>query len=120
MKQPANAATPAVAALVSPPVQVSVPGPPVAGVPAVIDSVTLLVSVVTTLPPASSADTLGWLVNAVPPVEVFGCWVKASFVAGPTATLNGLLSPALKTPGSVAWSLDRKSTRLNSSHANIS
>jgi hypothetical protein len=55
---PAKPATPEVAfnGLV---VQVSVPGPPRVGVPAVIDRVTALLSPVTTLPALSSTLTTG-------------------------------------------------------------
>src|SRR5579884_672971 len=99
--QPAKAATPDVAAtgLV---VQLSAaPAAPVAGV---IDSSTLLVSVVTTLPPASSTTTFGWVPNAVPPVESLGCWVNTSLVAAPAVMSNVVLSAVASEP-STACSL---------------
>ena len=56
----------------------SVPGPPEAGVPLVIARVTVDESPVTMLPPASSTATFGWVVGAMPPVELDGDWVTAS------------------------------------------
>ena len=86
MLQLAKVATPLEAAtgLVA---QASVPPP--GFVP--IASVTLLESVVTTLPPASSTLTTGCVPKAIPPVEPDGCVVNASCAAGPTVTLNELL-----------------------------
>ena len=59
------------------------PGPPEVGVPVVMARVTVEESVVTVLPPASWTVTLGWVAKAVPPVELDGCWVKASWAVGP-------------------------------------
>ena len=78
-------ATPLVAAVG---VQVSVPGPPVAGVAAVMARATVEVSVVTVLPPASLIATTGWVPKAVPPVAPAGEVVTARWVPVPTATLN--------------------------------
>ena len=66
-----------------------------------IASVTLLVLVVTVLPPASWTVTVGCTEHALPACPPPGCCVKASFAAGPTATLNALLV-ALVRPASVA------------------
>jgi hypothetical protein len=85
--QPENAATPNTAAFVvlgaqennAPPGDVNV-------------NVTLLVFDWTTLLPASTTDTVGWVASTCPPFpEVDGCVVNANFVAGPTATANRLL-----------------------------
>jgi hypothetical protein len=101
MEQLAKVATPAVAAVGS---QVRVPGPPVAGVAEVIESVTVEVSVVTVLPPASSTATAGWVPKAVPPVAAAGDVVKARWVAWPTVTLNELEVAGVSDP-SVAVSV---------------
>jgi hypothetical protein len=82
----------------------SVPGPPEVGVPAAMARVTVLLSVVTTLPPASSTVTLGCVGKAVPPVELAGCWVNTSCAAGPTVMLKVLLSAVASEP-SAACSL---------------
>ena len=69
IEQPLNVATPAVTVLLLPPVQVSVPGPPLVGVPAAIESVTTVeLSDATVLPAASSTRTVGWTLKGVPPV----------------------------------------------------
>ena len=65
MEQPSKVATPAVAAVGA---HVSVPGPPVVGVAAVIERVTVEVSVVTVLPPASWTVTAGEGAMALPAV----------------------------------------------------
>ncbi len=76
MAQPAKFATPAVAGSVRPPVQESVA--PAVPVPAVMASVTLLVSVVTTLPLVSSTETTGWMVKAEPIAPSLGEVLKTS------------------------------------------
>ena len=52
--------------------------------------VTAVVLEVTTSPEASSIVTCGWVGKATPPVELVGCCVKTSLVAGP-ATVNEVL-----------------------------
>ena len=91
--RPANVATPFTAATVT--VPDSVPGPPVGGVPLVIASVTGDVSEVTVLPSASCTVTFGCVANATPPVELLGCWVKASFAGVPALMLNDALVAAV-------------------------
>src|ERR671926_998849 len=49
-------------------------------------------------PPAPRSAALGWVAKAVPPVELEGCWLKASFAAAPTVTLNELESAAVSAP----------------------
>ena len=90
--QPTNLATPAVAASGF---AVHVIAAPV-GDPARA-RVTREVSVVTTLPTASSIETTGWTANGVPPVaELLGSVVKTSLLAGPSTT-KALLKPAMST-----------------------
>ena len=96
---PAKLATPATATTGFP-VQLSVP--PAGLVP--IASVTLLVSVVTVLLPASCTATFGWVVNAMPALAPATCWVKPSFAAGPTVTLKVALVARVREP-SVALSV---------------
>ena len=69
-----------------------------------IASVTLLVLVVTTLPPASSIATFGWVTNAVAATAPFGCWVNASFAAGPIEIVTEELVAEVRLP-SVAVSV---------------
>src|SRR5690349_20002667 len=88
MAQPAKLATP-LAALAG--LLVHVSAAPDVPLPSVIARVTALVLVVTVLPPASWMVILGWVPNAVPPVEFEGCWLKTSFAAGPTEMLNELV-----------------------------
>src|ERR1035437_2765113 len=82
MRQPANVSTPATAAfgLV---VQVRLAPPGV-----VIARVIEVVAVVTVLPTASWTVTVGWMVQAVPPVPPPGCVVKASLLGVPTVMLT--------------------------------
>jgi len=70
----------------------------------VIANVTAVVSVVTTLPTASSTPTAGCVAKAVPPVELDGCVVNASFAAGPAEIVSELLTSAVSEP-SVAVSV---------------
>ena len=98
MLQPAKAATPATAlkgfvgqARVAPAAVVMVK---------VIDAVL----VVTVLPLASWTVTVGWVVKAMPPVELEGLVVKASLVAGP-AVMVRLALTALVSPLEVAVSV---------------
>ena len=93
MEQPVKVATPAVAAVGA---QVSVPGPPVAGVPAVIERSTVEVSVVTTLPSASSTVTTGWVPKADPPVAPAGEVVTASWLAVPALMSKAVLSAGVR------------------------
>src|SRR6476659_3737443 len=98
MEQPANVATPLTAVAVLPPVQVRAAGPPEAGVPVRMLSVTTVaLSDVTTLPAASVIRTVGWVVNATPPTTGLGGVVlqtaalpqqSSSLVARPDVTLN--------------------------------
>src|SRR5664280_378326 len=82
MRQPANVSTPATAAFgLAVQVRIAPPG-------VVIARVIEVVAVVTVLPPASWTVTVGWLVQAVPPVPPPGCAVKASLFAAPTVMLN--------------------------------
>ncbi len=87
--QRVNDATPLLAAtgLVHP--ENTAPPVPVAGL---IPKVTLLPSVVTVLPPASSTATTGWVVNAVPPAAPDGGVVNPSFAAEPTLMVKVVLS----------------------------
>src|SRR3984957_6794443 len=100
MEHPVNVATPLTAAVG---VQLRAPGPPVVGVPTVIESVTVEVSPVTVFPPASSTVTTGWVVKAVPPVAPAGEVGKASGDAKPAVTSNGVLFAVVSEP-STAWS----------------
>jgi hypothetical protein len=95
--QPANVSTPD-AAFFGFAVHDNVPGPPLEGVPPVIDNVTEAELPVTVLPPASWTVTTGWLANATPPVPPPGCVVKRSREAEPTAMLNAELVPWLRPP----------------------
>ena len=61
MEQPLKATTPSVSVCEQPE---TAPAPPLAV------NVTVELSVVTVLPPASSTVTAGWVVKAVPPVAV--------------------------------------------------
>ena len=99
MLQPAKVATPATAVFEVVPVQAKVAP---AGV--VIANVTELVSVFNVFPPASWTATTGWEPNAVPPVELPGCVVKASLAATPTVMFTGLLVARVNAP-SVAVSV---------------
>ncbi|MFZ0159050.1 MAG: hypothetical protein WAL50_08495 [Kineosporiaceae bacterium] len=62
-------------------------------VPVAIARVTLAEPEVTVFPPASRTTTVGWVANAVPAGPPPGCWLNASFAAGPTATVNVAGSP---------------------------
>ncbi len=53
--------------------------------------VTVLVAVVTTLPPASSTATAGGVANLSPATALPGCVVKATWLGGPTAMVKMLL-----------------------------
>lgn len=97
IRQPAKVATPEEAG-VGLPVQLRVAP---AGV--VILRVTEFVPVVV-LPPESWTATTGWLAKAIPPVELGGLVVKASFVAVPTVMLKLVLT-ALVSPLAVAVSV---------------
>jgi hypothetical protein len=80
IKQPAKLTTPEF----SVPEQFDSPDVP----PEVMASLTVDESVVTTLPPASSTVTTGWILKAVPAaVGLLGDVVKASCVAAPTDTV---------------------------------
>jgi hypothetical protein len=87
--QPEKLTTPLVSLCAQPE---SVPGPPDAGVPDVIDRPTVDESGVTTLPNASSIATFGWVANATLPVLLLGCCVKASF-AGEAAETETVAEP---------------------------
>jgi hypothetical protein len=76
----------------------SVPGPPDVGVLDAMARPTVELSDVTTLPPASSTATTGWVVNAVPPAAPEGWFVKASCAAAPTATLKALVVAEVSEP----------------------
>jgi hypothetical protein len=89
MEQFANVATPATAAFGFVVHDKFAP----AGV--VIVKVTELVSLVTVLPPASCTATTGCVPNAVPPVELDGCVVNATFAALPTEIVSELLTSAV-------------------------
>ena len=69
----------------------------------VILRVTELVPAVV-LPPASWTATTGWVAKAIPPVELDGLVVNASFVADPTLMLKLALT-ALVSPVAVAVSV---------------
>ena len=57
----------------------------------------------TTLPPASSIVTTGWVVSGVPSrTEPAGSWVKTSWAAGPTATVSDRAAVRLGFATSVA------------------
>src|SRR3977135_2236188 len=78
--QPANVATPEDAVPLSPPalVHVMTPAPPV------IESVTVLASVVTVLLPRSCTVTIGWVAKFTVAAAPTGAVVKATFAAIPT------------------------------------
>jgi hypothetical protein len=97
MRQPAKVATPDEAAM-GLPVQLSV-----APAAVVMLRVTELLPAVV-LPPASWIVTMGWLANAIPPVEPDGLVVKASLVADPTVMVKLALT-ALVSPVAVAVSV---------------
>src|ERR1035437_4245942 len=98
MLQAANVATPDEAAtLVA--VQPSAPG---AG-PPFLASTTLELSVVTTLPLASSTLTAGWVPKLVPSITLpTGCVVKASLLAAPTLMTTLPDAPVAVSAPSVA------------------
>src|ERR1035437_5177313 len=85
MRQPENVSTPKTA-FFGLAVQLRLAPPGV-----VIARVLGVVAVVTVLPPASWTVTVGWLVQAVPPVPPPGCVVKASLLGVPTVMSNELL-----------------------------
>jgi hypothetical protein len=66
--------------------------------------VTALVFPVTTLPPESSTETLGWVAKVAPLVAPPGWVVKASCAAGPTVSEKVLLVADVRLP-SVAFSV---------------
>src|SRR5450631_571775 len=92
MLQPAKVATPATA-FVGFAVQARVAP---AGV--VMVRVTGAVLVVTVLPPGSWTATTGWLAKGVPPVELEGLVVKASWVADPALTVKLVLTALVSPP----------------------
>ena len=92
---------------------VSVPGPPLVGVPARIARVTTVVeSVATVLPLASATRTVGCVGNGAPPVAVGGVVLQGndapqqtrSVVAGPEVT-SKVAPTAGESPGdeAVRW-----------------
>ena len=94
MEQPLKATTPAVSLSEQPE---TVPGPTSAV------NVTVELSVVTVLPPASSIVTAGWVMKAVPPVAVAEGWVvKTTWAGAPTVTANGELVVVSPSAVSVA------------------
>src|SRR6185369_11336899 len=98
MAQPLNVATPAVTVMLFPPVQVSVPGPPLVGVPAAIESATTVVlSVTTVLPAASWTRIVGCVLSGTPPVMVAG-GVEGQPIAVPqqNASLLAVLDAMVK------------------------
>src|SRR5215210_8099599 len=80
MEQPLNVAIPADAAIVRPPLQVSVP---LAGL-VVIASVIEFVAPATVFPPVSTTRTTGCVDQAAPAVPPDGWAVIARLAAGPT------------------------------------
>src|ERR1700722_19757546 len=102
MEHPVKVATPLIAAVG---VQVRAPGPPVAGVPPVIESVTVEGSPATVLPPASWTVTTGGVVKAAPPVAPAGEVVTASWLATPVPTPKDALVAVKVSPASVAVSV---------------
>jgi hypothetical protein len=89
MDNPLNVATPFTADTVL--VPLSVPGPPLLGVPVAIATVMDAELVVTVFPPASCTVTTGCVVHAVPPVPPPGWVVNANCAAAPTVMLKALL-----------------------------
>src|SRR2546422_1326045 len=106
MLRPESVATPPTAATVFVPDSVA----PAAPVPGVIAAVTFPAKPATVLPSASCAVICTAGVSNAPAVVLVGCTVKTSWLGVPSAMSKG----ALVAP------LDRKSTRLNSSHGYIS
>src|SRR5664280_3695938 len=102
MEQPLKVATPRNVVLVRPPVHVSVPAPGFAPSPSVT---VVTAAVVMVLPPASWIATTGWIVNGTLIVDAPGWDVNPSFVAVPSAVLNGLLVVDVRTGDDVATSV---------------
>jgi len=75
-----------------------VPGPPVAGVPAAMASVTVDELVVTTLPYWSSTLTWGWVGKAAPAVDPVGWRLNASVAAAPALTVTEVETPGVTVP----------------------
>ena len=96
MEQPLKETTPAVLVAVQP--ESVPPGPE-----AIVNAMPC-VSVVTVLPPASSIVSVGWVTKAPPPMALAGSVVKAMWLAGPVATVKGVLVALDRCP-SVAVSL---------------
>src|ERR1017187_3064505 len=94
--RPLKSARPATAAFVLVPPSVPPPG----FVP--MATVTVDVSVVTVLPPASCTVTTGCVVHAVPPVPPVVGVVNASFAAAPSVMLNALLVALVSAPSVAA------------------
>src|SRR5271156_6806829 len=86
MEQPLKVAIPAAALAVLHPERLPFPGL------APIVRATVLVSVVTTLAPASSMATTGWAAIGSPATVVPGEVVNASCAGGPAVMLNGPLA----------------------------
>src|SRR5271170_2957181 len=94
MEQPLKATTPSVSVCEQPEIT---PAPPLAV------NVTVELSEVTVLPPASSTVTSGWAVNGVPPVAAGeGSVVNTSWAGVPTVTLNAELVFVRVSAASVA------------------
>jgi hypothetical protein len=78
---------------------IKLPGPPEVGVPVEMVRLTVDESDVTTLPPASSTVTCGWVAKVVPAVVVaLGDVVKTSWEPGPTETAMALLVAEVRDP----------------------
>jgi hypothetical protein len=93
---PVNVATPLDADTVL--VPLSVPGPPLLGVPLAMATVMDAELLVTVLPYWSSTATAGCVGQAIPPVPPPGCWLNASLLADPGLTVSccvALVSPLL-------------------------
>ena len=87
-----NVATPLTAARVRGPLKVPPPG----FVPMAI--VTLLLSLVTTLPPASSTETRTAGAMLAPAVAALGCVVKTTLLAAAAVTLKAVEAAPLRPP----------------------
>src|SRR3569623_468957 len=107
MLRSANDATPLASGTTTVPLNVPPPGlVPMA-------TVTLdVLSVVTTLPPASSSDTLTAGLIEVPATVLLGCTVKSSLLGVPTVTLNASLTAAVSVGVEVASSVYPVPARL--------
>ena len=92
IERPLKVATPFTAFSVLVPLNVPLPG--LVPIATVIEAALL----VTVLPPASCTATAGCVGKAMPPVELPGFWVKATFVAGPTVMLKLLLVADVRLP----------------------